>query len=234
MKHIAFLGGLVAAPACATTRASDSRPEAMSATEHLERARSHSEAAATTSSSVTGFGYGLGYGYGYGSHGWGGWSGWAHGGWSSPWYYYWDPAREHARLADAHRDAAEILKVAYQSSCTAVPDELRTVSPLAAYATSMERVASGVVFQLDPAAGPPEVVLARLRCHRGWLQLEPRADAGDEPLLIPSASWVTHAATASIEVMATVDAAVLPELERRAALTVERAKRNRDAKQSAR
>lgn len=199
---------LASTAACAGSRASGTHPEDMTATEHLAQARQESLRAAASGS--------RGYGYAHGPYGTPRyWSNWY------PWYYQWDPAAEHEALADAHRAAAEELQVRFDSACALVPRGLEATSPLAAYATRTHALANGVVFQLAPEAGPPDVVLAGIRCHRAWLVLEPRAGAGDEPLLLDGVVFVAHASSAGSEVMLTVtDKTLLPELERRASLVI--------------
>lgn len=199
---------LATTAACAGPRAAGTHPEDMTATEHLAQARQESLRAAATGS--RGYGYAPGpyttpryFGYWY------------------PWYYQWDPAAEHEALADAHRAAAEELQVRFDSACALVPRGLEATSPLAAYATRKHPLANGVVFQLAPEAGPPDAVLAGIRCHRAWLMLEPRAGIGDEPLLLDGVVFVTHAGATGTEVMLTVsDKTLLPELVRRASFVI--------------
>lgn len=209
---LSFLLAIVAA--CAAPSAHGTRPGDMTATEHLAQAREASLQAATPYGAYP---YTLG---GHGVHGRG--SHW------SPWYYYWDPRAEYVALADAHRTAADELRVRYESACALVPRGAEAVSPLAAYATASETMDRGVVILLAPEAGPPEAVLARLRCRRAWLALEPRPDAADEPLLLDGAIAVAHANDAGTVVMLTVmDRAAVAELRRRAFATIQSGSRGR-------
>lgn len=201
---------LTTTTACAASRATGTHPEDMTATEHLEQARQLSLRAAES-------GYRPGV---YATGQYGGPRSWSH--WY-PWYYYWDPSTEYAALADAHRDAAEELQIRYDAACALVPRGLEATSPLS-YATGSSPLDNGVVLHLGDEAGPPDVVLAGLRCHRAWLMLEPREGVGDEPVLLGGVVFVAHAGAGGTEVMLTVpDAKRLPELQRRAGLVVERA-----------
>jgi len=174
----------------------------MTASEHLAQARAHSEAAGNSPHE---------YPAAYGSS-------------SYPWYYYWDPTTEHRAIAEAHRDAADQLRLSYEAACSAVPRDTAWMSPLDRYARAMNPLPRGVVIHLSTEAGTPESVLAEIRCHRAWLMLETRASNADSPLLVEGVVFVVHAGGAGIEVMIGLDdVAKLPELVRRARLTVERA-----------
>lgn len=206
--------------ACATEK-SGTRPDDMMASQHLAASAEHSRAVTGRSQApyYGWYGYGHGPGYGY----------WGHGYASYPWYYSWDPDAEHRALADAHRDAADQLKLRYETACAPVPKELHASSPLDAFATSTAPIERGVVFRLSPQAGDPEVVLAVLRCHRAWLALSPTDEAPTSPLMIENVSWMTHGDGPAVEVMATTDdTAARAELVRRAALLIERNRKARE------
>lgn len=193
----------VIAAGCAANRAAGTRPDDMTATEHLDKAREASLRASA--------GYAVGprrtgpYGFPVaGTH-------------SYPWYPYWDPSAEYAALADAHRTAAQELQVRYDSACALVP---RGSEPLSAldYMTRVDPLERGIVVQLAPAAGGPDAVLAGLRCHRAWLMLEPRAENAEEPLLVAGLLLLAHASPAGTLVMLTVtDDHQVAELRRRIA-----------------
>lgn len=203
---------LVLAGACATGHLG-TRPDDMTAAEHLSAAREHSE-------QVTGAHVHAHQGLypGYASFPW-----YHHG--SYPWYYAWDPDEEHRALAAAHRDAAEQLKLQYESACAAVPHGLEATSPLDAFAIAISPIDRGIVFHLSPQAGPPEIVLARLRCHLAWLRLAPTDAAANSPLLVEGVAWMTHAASTGVEAMATArDERGTHELARRAPLVLEHAR----------
>ncbi len=197
--------------ACATSRAAGTRPDDMTATEHLEQARAASLRAAEARPGAYGVGPHHAPRY---------WSHWY------PWYYYWDPAMEYAALAEAHQAAAQELRVRFESACALVPRGLEGTSALALYTIDVEPVESGLVVRLAPEAGPPEVVLAGLRCHRAWLMLEPRADAGDEPLLLNDILAVAHAGRTGTDVIFTVTRRdLVAELQRRLELETNRRRR---------
>lgn len=179
----------------------------MTASEHMSASREHSE-------QITGMHAHSVYGAGY--------PGWYSGGWY-PWYYSWDPDVEHRGLAAAHREAAEQLNVEYTAACKQVPREVAASSLLDSFATATSRTENGVLFYLAAEAGPPEVVLAQLRCHRAWLRLAPTAEAVDSPLLVEGVTWMTHVGANGIEVMASArDERSIAELARRAGLLIER------------
>ena len=205
-----LLAAIVASTgACAASRASGTHPEDMTATEHLEQAR-HASLRATS-----GFRPGPYYASPYSAPRY--WSHWY------PWYYYWDPAVEAAALAGAHRAAAEELQIRYDSACALVPRGLEGTSSLEKYATGSDPLDAGIVVHLAPEAGPPDVVLAGLRCYRAWLMLEPREGADDEPLLVDGVVLVAHAGDAGTEVMLTVtDKDAVPELQRRTSAALAR------------
>lgn len=191
--------------ACATSSRRDPvKPESMTASEHLAQARAHSEAAGKSPHE---------YPSAFGSS-------------SYPWYYFWDPSTDHRAIAEAHRDAADQLRLSYEAACAAVARDTAWVSPLDRYARAMDLLPRGVVVHLDPEAGTPDAVLAAIRCHRAWLLLETRSSNAESPLLVDGVVFVVHAGGAGIEVMIGVDdASKLPELVRRTRLTVERAAR---------
>lgn len=193
------------------------RPADMTASQHLAAASEHSQQITGTRAHGGFIGGYPGWAY-YGYRGFG---------YSYPWHYTWDPDEEHRALAAAHRDAAEQLKLQYETACAAVPRALEASSLLDAFVSGGSPLDRGVVFHLSEQAGPPELVLAQLRCHRAWLQLSPTAEAADSPLLVEGVTWTTHApASAGVEVMATAkDERSAAELRRRAALVIERARK---------
>ena len=209
MQHqlnvVLALAGSVAA--CTASRAAGTRPNDMTATEHLEQARAASLRAASARPGPYGVGPHHASRY---------WSHWY------PWYYYWDPAAEYAALAQAHQAAAQELRVRFESACALVPRGLEATSTLVLYTTDLESVESGLIVHLAPEAGPPEMVLAGLRCHRAWLMLEPRDGAGDEPLLLDDILIVAHAGRTGTDVIFTVTRrGLVAELRRRLELATE-------------
>lgn len=209
MTTTTFGIGLLAfasASACGGARANGTRPHDMTAAQHLDRASEHAEQAVAVGLARAPVWNPPGY----------------------PYYYTWYPSTEHRELAEAHRDAAASLRAEYDVACATVPRELQGVSPLDTHAVSATGFSRGALIQLDAAAGPPEALLDRLRCHRAWLFLEPRDGFGDSPLLVGGTSWVVHATGDGLDVVITAtDAAGAVEVARRAALTVEHARAGR-------
>ena len=179
------------------------RPDDMTAAEHHAAAREHAEM-------VTGSAY-------------------HHPTWSysSGWYpwYYWSPDDEHRALAEAHRDSAEQLKLQYDAACATLPAGAAASSPLETSTMSTSPIEGGIVFHLGEAAGPPDRLLAQLRCHRAWLKLAPTPGAADDPLQVDGVTWLARAGRAEVEVRAIASGdSARAELARRAAIVSERAR----------
>ena len=100
------------------------------------------------------------------------------------WFGHWDTAGAHRRLADEHRTAAAALEAEYEEACGDTPLAEVSVSPLQRYATGGMDAPGGVVLVLSPDAGPPDHLLATMRCHRAWMMLG-RTDMDDCPLDLP-------------------------------------------------
>lgn len=180
--------------ACASTPAPGTRPHDMTVDEHMKLAARHGAEA----SAVAGTGTGTASG-----------SSWY------PWYYYWDPAAGHEELARAHARAGVELELEVRKACAGISDR-DTTSPLAD-ATRVERIERWVVFHLSNDAGPPDRVLARLRCERTRMMQMGASDRDRDPTCLPGVVWTAHAGSAGVELMATApDAAGAVELVRRA------------------
>ena len=151
-----------------------------------------------------------------------------------PWYFSWDPSLEHERLLAANVGPAEAVVLEHRAACESIPESIQALSPFDSYAFGSARLADGILIHLSADAGPPEVLLVRLRCHETWLRLAPRSDAANDLLSIAGATFVVHAVgRETIEVMMSVaDRSTLAEIERRALLSVRRARRrNRASRQ---
>lgn len=143
------------------------------------------------------------------------------------WYGMWDTAPEYRRRADVHRSAAAQLEAEYAEACAEVPTGLALVSPLQRYAIGGSPVDRGALVLLSPDAGPPDRLLAAMRCHRAWMMLG-RADMGDCPLDLPGIQVSAHGDANGIELTITVsDPALVPELRRRADRNLEAAQHRR-------
>jgi hypothetical protein len=136
------------------------------------------------------------------------------------WYGTWD-VTEHERLAETHRSQAAALNRQYEDLCAGVPASDVSKSPLKRYGIGGWNTASGVIVYLSPDAGPPERLLAQLRCHRAWMMLAP-ADMDDCPLdlagLVLDARGDVDGVTVSLTVR---DRNLVRELQRRATVELE-------------
>jgi hypothetical protein len=146
-----------------------------------------------------------------------------------PWFYYWDPRLEHRRLLDANVPAEEALKLEHRAACEGIPERMQELSPFESYAFGSARLSSGILLHLSSEAGPPEVLLVRLRCHEAWLRVVPRPDVSNDLMAVAGATLVVHAGgRETIEVMMSIaDPLAVDELDRRAQIAVRRAKRSR-------
>jgi hypothetical protein len=136
------------------------------------------------------------------------------------WYGSWD-VTEHERLADIHRTRAVELNKNYEELCAGVPAAEISRSPLMRYGMGGWNTSSGVIMYLSADAGPPDRLLAQLRCHRAWMMLAP-AGMDDCPLDLPGlvldARGDVDGVTVSISVQ---DRKLVQELQRRAAHELE-------------
>jgi hypothetical protein len=139
------------------------------------------------------------------------------------WFGTWDTGSEHRRLAQIHRSAAAQLEVEYDAACRGSSAELASVSPLQRYAVGGSPTANGTLILLSAEAGPPDRLLAAMRCHRAWMMLG-RTDMDDCPLDLPGLHVSARGDASGIELTMTVDdAALVDELRRRAAHELETA-----------
>jgi hypothetical protein len=81
-------------------------------------------------------------------------------------------------------------------------------------------MSEGVVIFLGVEAGPPERLLAELRCHRAWMML---SEAGMEtcPLDLPNLRIEAHGDKTGISVEMRINTKLVAELQRRAAHDLE-------------
>ena len=189
---IVILPAMVAA-SCAVSRAPRTRPDDMTARDHRAAARAHEDVAREAPFVRK-----------------------RDGRW---WSYYWDSGREHLRERDAHLGAAETLEARYRVACDGLPIAAESTSPFERYAIAHENVKNGVVVRLAPEAGPTDAILAEIRCHWSWLQLEPRAGAANDLVAIDGLIYEAVMRDESLEVTVTAeDTGAAAELQRRAAL----------------
>ncbi len=140
-----------------------------------------------------------------------------------PWRMSWDAQSDHERLAAIHRSAAGELQAAYDEACSGRSLDQITVSPLQRWGTGGAFTSDGVVLSLDPKAGPPEKLMADIRCHRAWMMLAP---SGMESCPLDLAGIHVDAAGDSTGITVTItvsDPTLVPELQRRAAHDLESA-----------
>lgn len=196
---------LLTLAACATTSpATKGGPRGLHADEHLDLARQHAERGKqsaqwpdTRSPSTNAVPF--------------------------PWTRSWDAEAEHARLAAIHRSKASEIHAAYDEACGARPASEVSISPLQRYGLSGWNTQAGVILYLDPAAGPPDRLLADLKCHRAWMML---SDAGMDncPLDLPGLQLDARGDHDGITVSIVVrDPTLVSELHRRAARELEAA-----------
>lgn len=135
----------------------------------------------------------------------------------APWTYSWDPATEHLAERDAHLAAAVTLDTRYREACSDVPVGAESGSPLSGRAISATPIDGGVLLLLDPAAGPPDQVLAEIRCHRAWLVLEDRPGLVDDVVALDHVRYAAQVRDETIELrITTTSRDDLEELRRRA------------------
>jgi hypothetical protein len=139
------------------------------------------------------------------------------------WTRSWDPATDHHRLAQIHRGAAAQLHAEYDEACRSVPPDRISTSPLARHAIGGTATPDGATIYLAPDAGPADVLLRDMRCHRAWMMLAPSA-MDSCPLDVEGIQVTAKGDGAGIAVTITVrDRALVDELQRRAMVEVETA-----------
>jgi hypothetical protein len=202
--------------ACATTAAPRSKaPDAsrgMRADAHLEAARSHDARAASLARwpemqrDPTGFEDPA----------------------SGLWYRSFDSARNESRLAAQHRTEVARIHAEFDEACAELAGTDVTISPLQRFGLGGIPTEHGVVIVLSRDAGPPNRLMAALRCHRAWMML---GEAGMEncPLDMRGLKLQTYGDETGISVeITTSDRSLVPELQRRAAQDLEMAAKLRD------
>jgi hypothetical protein len=140
---------------------------------------------------------------------------------SGLWYRAFDQTSDHTRLAETHRSAAAQLEASFNEACENIPTDRVRVSPLQRYGLGGMQTSDGVVIFLPVEAGPPDQLLAELRCHRAWMML---SEAGMEtcPLDLPGLRVEARGDKTGISVELRVDnPKLVPELQRRAAHELE-------------
>jgi hypothetical protein len=138
-----------------------------------------------------------------------------------PWHRSWDTVADQERAAAAHRSEAQAIHAAYEEACGEAPMAHTTTSPIVRYAVGGSPTADGVVLYLSAQAGPPERLMAELRCHRAWMRLAP-ANMDACPLDLAGLQVDAQGSAEVITLTLTVrDRSLIPELQRRAAHDLE-------------
>ena len=96
-----------------------------------------------------------------------------------------------------------------------------SLSPIVRYGIGGAAMTNGVVIFLDPAAGPPEKLVADIQCHRAWMMLAP-AGMDDCPLDLAGVHVDAMGDELGITLHVTVqNPELVSELQRRAAHDLE-------------
>jgi hypothetical protein len=149
----------------------------------------------------------------------------ASGGFTGGWQGSWDTTNEHRRRAEFHRTAAARIESDYEEACGSTPAAIASISPLQRYGIGGSVTAGGSLVILSQEAGPPDRLLAEMRCHRAWMMLG-RSDMDDCPLDLPGLQVSARGDATQIELTLTVEnTKLVPELQRRTAHELEAAQR---------
>lgn len=140
-----------------------------------------------------------------------------------PWARSWSTSDDHARMAQTHRSEAAAIQAEFDEACgdRAVADI--AVSPLQRFGVGGTNTERGVVVYLSPAAGPPDRLMADLRCHRAWMMLAPPTGMDDCPLDLPDLQVDAHGDVDGVTVTIVARTKLVGELQRRAAHELEAA-----------
>lgn len=140
-----------------------------------------------------------------------------------PWYRSWDTAAEHEKLAETHRARAAAINEQFDEACAGISQRDAAQSPLEVYGMAGWNTATGVIMYLAPEAGPPDQLIARMKCHRAQMMLAP-SGMEDCPLDLPGIALDARGDSDGITVSIVVrDASLVSELQRRAAHDLEAA-----------
>jgi hypothetical protein len=138
-----------------------------------------------------------------------------------PWRWSWDAGVDHERLAALHRTAAAEIHAAYDEACAGKTSAEIEISPLQRYGIGGSNTADGVTLFLSPEAGPPERLLADIRCHRAWMMLAP-SNMDTCPLDLAGLRIDATGDAGGVTVTLSVhEPSLVPELQRRAAHDLE-------------
>jgi hypothetical protein len=142
---------------------------------------------------------------------------------SMPWYRSWDTAGEHERIAEIHRAQAAEIHAQFDEACRDMPAADVRISPVEAYGIGGWNTTTGVILYLAPEAGPPDRLIARMKCHRAAMLLAP-SNMEDCPLDLPDIALDARGDASGVTVSIVVrNLDLVPELQRRAAHDLEAA-----------
>jgi len=132
-----------------------------------------------------------------------------------PWFRSWRADADHERIASIHRSEAAHLEAAYDEACQGLSGVQISTSPLQRFAVNGWPTATGAILYLSLTAGPPDQLIAMIKCHRAYMMLAP-ADMDDCPLDVPGLALDARGASDGITVSLSVkDLSLVPELQRR-------------------
>ncbi|HEY5945808.1 MAG TPA: hypothetical protein VIV40_09965 [Kofleriaceae bacterium] len=139
----------------------------------------------------------------------------------SSWHRTWDTAADQERAAAVHRSEAQAIYTEYQEACGDRATKDVSVSPIVKYGVGGNPTKDGVVLYLSSEAGPPERLMADLKCHRAWMRIAP-ANMEICPLDLAGLQVDAKGSPDGITLTLTVsDPKLIPELQRRAAADLE-------------
>lgn len=143
------------------------------------------------------------------------------------WYRAWETSGDHDRIATVHRGEAGRISAAYDEECKGAGGGSTSLVQRDGLGGAPTR--DGFMVFLPADAGPPERLLAELRCHRAAMML---AETGTDecPLDLAGIQIEALGDASGITVEITVrDTRLVPELQRRAARDLELAAQRREA-----
>lgn len=138
------------------------------------------------------------------------------------WYRSWD-TQDHGRLARIHRGEASAINAEFEEACAGLSEAEIRQSPLTRFGMGGWNTTTGAIVYLSSEAGPPDRLLAQLRCHRAWMMLGP-TDMQDCPLDLPGLAVDVRGDAEGVTVSMIVrDPKLVGELQRRTAKDLEAA-----------
>jgi hypothetical protein len=136
-------------------------------------------------------------------------------------YHTWDTVQDQQRAAAAHRSEAQAIHAAYQEACGDRSTSEVAASPIVKFGIGGQPTKEGAIVYLSAEAGPPDRLMADLKCHRAWMRLAP-ANMDACPLDLAGLRVSATATPDGIALTLTVsDPKLIPELQRRVAHDLE-------------